>query len=87
MQEAITRLRKMGRFKLVMLTGDHEEAARSIAHTLGLDAYYASLHPEDKLEHISTMAKEYHVAMIGDGMNDAPALASSHCRHFDGQSR
>lgn len=71
----IERLRKTGRYKLIMLTGDHEETAREIAHTLKLDEYYASLHPEDKLEHISNMAKEYHVAMIGDGMNDAPALA------------
>lgn len=75
MPQLIARLKKSGHWKLVMLTGDHEETARTIAHTLGLDNYYASLHPEDKLEHISNMAKEYHVAMIGDGMNDAPALA------------
>lgn len=75
MPATIARLRKAGNWKLIMLTGDHEETARSIAHTLGLDAYYASLRPEDKLEHISNMAQEYHVAMVGDGMNDAPALA------------
>lgn len=75
MAEAMKRLRRAGRWKLIMLTGDHEETARAIANTLGLDDYYASLHPEDKLEHISNIAKEYHVAMVGDGMNDAPALA------------
>ncbi len=60
--------------QIVMLTGDHEMAARQIADELGFDAWYANLLPEDKMEQIRRLAKrEPALAMIGDGVNDAPA--------------
>lgn len=61
--------------KLIMLTGDHENSARVIAKELGLDEYYANLKPEDKLLYVSKIAATRPLAMIGDGINDAPALA------------
>jgi Zn2+/Cd2+-exporting ATPase len=62
---------KLG-MRLVMLTGDHAASARSIAAQLGIDHYLFDLKPEDKLRYIS---QEENLAMIGDGINDAPALA------------
>ena len=67
-------LKKSGK-KLVMLTGDHEETAKHIATSVGIDEYYADLRPEDKLEKITELSKNYGLAMVGDGINDAPALA------------
>ncbi len=62
--------------KMVMLTGDNEGTARRVASHLGLDEYYHSLLPEDKVEKIDELVKHHgHVAMVGDGVNDAPALA------------
>lgn len=58
--------------RLLMLTGDHESSAELIAKEAGLTEYYASLRPEDKLRFIS---QQENLAMIGDGVNDAPALA------------
>ncbi|MEZ5315156.1 MAG: heavy metal translocating P-type ATPase [Chlamydiales bacterium] len=58
--------------RLIMLSGDHEASARSIAEEVGLSEYYANLRPEDKLAYIS---QEENLAMVGDGINDAPALA------------
>ncbi|MBI4813215.1 MAG: cation-translocating P-type ATPase [Methanobacterium sp.] len=62
--------------RTVMLTGDNEGTARRVASQLGLDEYYHSLLPEDKVEKIDELVKHHgHVAMVGDGVNDAPALA------------
>ncbi len=61
--------------KVVMLTGDHKESAAKVAAELGIDDFYAELKPEDKLRHIEQMSKEKGLAMVGDGINDAPALA------------
>jgi Cd2+/Zn2+-exporting ATPase len=62
--------------KTVMLTGDNERAAAAIAHELPLSEYYAALLPEDKVRHVEGLATAYkHVAMVGDGVNDAPAMA------------
>jgi Cd2+/Zn2+-exporting ATPase len=61
-----------------MLTGDNERIARAIAAEVGVDAAYADLLPEDKLRLIRELEAKYGaVAMVGDGVNDAPALASA----------
>lgn len=70
--ETFKDLRENLNLRLLMLTGDHEESARAIAEEAGLDEYHAELKPEDKLERIS---EEDNLAMVGDGINDAPALA------------
>ena len=62
--------------KTIMLTGDNERAAAAIANELPLSEYYAGLLPEDKVRHVEELATAYkHVAMVGDGVNDAPAMA------------
>ncbi len=74
--DVIRELKKRG-FKIVMLTGDREEIAEKIAGKLGIDEYFAELLPDDKVDVIEGLMgrHEKHVAMIGDGINDAPALA------------
>ncbi|MGB9370382.1 MAG: cation-translocating P-type ATPase [Halobacteriota archaeon] len=62
--------------KTVMLTGDNERAAAAIANELPLSECYAELLPEDKVRHVEELATAYkHIAMVGDGVNDAPAMA------------
>ncbi|MEH2122446.1 heavy metal translocating P-type ATPase [Nostoc sp.] len=74
----ITRLKKLGIEQIVMLTGDNEETAYSIAKAVGIDRVYAQLLPEDKLNVIRRLQQQYQtVAMVGDGINDAPALAQA----------
>jgi Cd2+/Zn2+-exporting ATPase len=61
-----------------MLTGDNEGTARAIATEAGIDEYRCELLPEDKVEAIGHLVREYEeVAMVGDGVNDAPAMASA----------
>jgi len=74
--EAVQRLRRLG-IKTVMLTGDNMRAAKSIAGQIGVDEFYAELLPEQKVEVIGKMKKGNVVAMVGDGVNDAPALANA----------
>ncbi|MBA3722107.1 MAG: cation-translocating P-type ATPase [Parachlamydiaceae bacterium] len=70
-------LRKL-QIKSVMLTGDHQAPAQSIANKLGITEIKADLLPEDKVKAIEELVKKYKfVAMVGDGVNDAPALALS----------
>ena len=72
----VARLREAGVRHVVMLTGDHRPAAEAIARQIGLDAVHADLLPEDKLRLIDALRGEHgDVAMVGDGVNDAPALA------------
>jgi heavy metal translocating P-type ATPase len=74
--EAVQRLRRLG-IKTMMLTGDNMRAAKSIAEQIGVDEFYAELLPEQKVEIIRKMKKGNVVAMVGDGVNDAPALANA----------
>jgi len=75
-REAIARLRKSGVTRVVMLTGDNLAVAKRVAGELGIDEVKAGLLPEDKVRAIESLEKEGHlVVMVGDGVNDAPALA------------
>lgn len=76
--EMIRRLHANGVKKVVMLTGDTRLVAEAIGHAVGIDEIHASLLPEDKLDAVAQMQREGHVvAMVGDGVNDAPALATA----------
>lgn len=74
---ALKALRKLGVDKFVILTGDLEGVARSVAKKLNIERFYAELLPEEKVSIIKEIARTETVAMVGDGVNDAPALASS----------
>lgn len=75
---ALRELKQMGICKTVMLTGDNGRVAAAIAQQVGLTDYRANLLPAQKVEAIRTLTAEYgRVAMIGDGVNDAPALAQA----------
>jgi Zn2+/Cd2+-exporting ATPase len=75
---AIERLKASGVKRVIMLTGDNETTAQSVAAETGVDEVRANLLPEDKLRVIEALQdKGYAVAMIGDGINDAPALAQA----------
>jgi len=63
---------------VVMLTGDHDKVARQIAAQVGVDAYFADLLPEDKVTAVKEVREQFGtVVMVGDGVNDAPALATA----------
>jgi Zn2+/Cd2+-exporting ATPase len=70
-------LKRLGVRRLVMLTGDHDRVARAIAREAGVDEVRSQLLPADKLEIIRQLKREGTVMMVGDGVNDAPALAMS----------
>ena len=76
---AIAELKKIGVEKTVMLTGDDERIGKSVADELGLDAYYAQLLPDQKVEKLEMLDKQKRqgskLAFVGDGINDAPVLA------------
>ena len=77
-REAIERLRREGVARVVMLTGDNLNTARTIAGETGVDEFRAELLPEDKVRAIEALRRAYgSVAMVGDGVNDAPALAAA----------
>ncbi len=76
--ETIERLRQSGIETIVMLTGDNERVAQHIAEEVGIDEVYAELLPEEKVAHIESLQTAHDaVAMVGDGVNDAPALATA----------
>jgi Cd2+/Zn2+-exporting ATPase len=75
---AVELLRRQGVKHIVMLTGDSQGTARAIASELGVDEFRAELLPEDKVAAVEELRRKYgSVAMVGDGVNDAPALATA----------
>ena len=76
-RQAIDALRAQG-IQVVMITGDAEAVAHSVATELGIDRYFAGVRPEDKSSKVKELqAERRRVAMVGDGVNDAPALAQA----------
>ncbi|WP_336788479.1 heavy metal translocating P-type ATPase [Paenibacillus sp. MMO-177] len=76
-KSVINALHRLGIKNTVMLTGDHQKTAEKVASTVGVTKYFGGLLPEDKVNHIKELSDKGIVAMIGDGINDAPALATA----------
>lgn len=77
--EVIRHLKALGITKAVMLTGDSERTARAVARQIGVDDYRAGVLPEEKAVYIETLKAEGHkIIMVGDGINDSPALSAAH---------
>ncbi|MDN6626399.1 MAG: cation-translocating P-type ATPase [Pisciglobus halotolerans] len=77
-KEALAQMRKKGIKKIIMLTGDNKHTAEAVATELELDEFYAELLPENKVEYVKQLKESGHVvAMAGDGINDAPAIATA----------
>lgn len=76
--QALTELRNSGIKKMIILTGDNQHTAEIVANRLGIDEYHAELLPEDKVKYVKELKERGHiVAMAGDGINDAPAIATA----------
>ena len=75
--EVVEELRAEGFKRVIMLTGDNKHTAKVIAGQAGVDKYQAELLPEDKLQVIAQLARHGVTGMVGDGINDAPALAQA----------
>ncbi|WP_339824544.1 heavy metal translocating P-type ATPase [Paenibacillus sp. FSL R7-0163] len=76
-EAAVRKLQELG-IKVAMLTGDREATAKVIAASTGVDLVFADLLPEDKVKHIKALREKHgNVVMVGDGVNDAPALATA----------
>ncbi len=73
----IVELKKMGIQRMIMLSGDNQQVADAVAKQVGIDEAIGDLMPDDKVEAIRKIASEKGVAMVGDGVNDAPAMANA----------
>ena len=78
-RQAFQELRRIGIQRIIMVTGDNEGTARAIARDLDIDEYYAELLPQDKVDIVRVLIERFgsRVAVVGDGVNDAPALAAA----------
>ncbi|AJR26708.1 MULTISPECIES: heavy metal translocating P-type ATPase [Sphingobium] len=74
---ALDELRAIGIKRMIMISGDHQRAADAIARKVGIDEAWGDLMPEDKVDAIKKLRAETKVAMVGDGVNDAPAMATA----------
>lgn len=76
-REALAKLRRLGITRMIMISGDNRTVAEAIAKEVGLDEAWGDLMPEDKVEAIRKLRADTQVAMVGDGVNDAPAMANA----------
>lgn len=74
-KSALTKLHELGLTRLIMISGDHQRVAEAVAREVGIDEAWGDLMPEDKVEAIRKLKASGKVAMVGDGVNDAPAMA------------
>ncbi len=74
---SLKRLKALGISRTVMFTGDNPQVAGRVAKSIGLDEFRASMSPEDKMRQLQELKRGSRVAMVGDGINDAPALAAA----------
>ena len=77
MKKTLNQMRRLGVDEIVMLTGDSKAVAESVANQMDLDAYFAEILPEDKARYVNKLKQFGTVMMVGDGINDAPAIAFS----------
>jgi len=75
--EVIARLRELGIKRMIMISGDNQRVASAVASQVGLDEALGDLMPEDKVKTIKSLSKQGGVGMVGDGVNDAPAMANA----------
>ena len=75
MKKTLNRLRRCGVDEIVMLTGDAKAVAADVAREMDVDSYHAEILPEDKSRYVNQLRQRGTVMMVGDGINDAPALA------------
>ncbi len=76
-KKMIAQLRKLGVRRMIMISGDNQQVANAVAQAVGIDEAWGDLMPEDKVESIKKMRLQEEVAMVGDGVNDAPAMANA----------
>ena len=76
-RQALQSLRDIGISRMIMISGDHQKVAQAVADDVGLDEAWGDLMPQDKVDAIKRLGTETKVAMVGDGVNDAPAMASA----------
>ena len=77
MKKTLNQMRRYGVDEIVMLTGDSKAVAAEVAHNMDIDSYHAEILPEDKSHYVNKLKQRGTVMMVGDGINDAPALAFS----------
>ena len=77
MKKTLNQMRRYGVDEIIMLTGDSKAVAEKVARSMNLDAYFAEILPEDKARYVNKLKQYGTVMMVGDGINDAPALAFS----------
>ncbi|MEP9369963.1 heavy metal translocating P-type ATPase [Xanthobacter sp. VNH20] len=76
-REALKQLRDLGITRMIMISGDNQKVAEAIAKDVGLDEAWGDLMPEDKVKAVRKLREQDKVAMVGDGVNDAPAMANA----------
>ena len=75
MKKTLNQMRRYGIDEIVMLTGDSKAVAKEVANAMDIDSYHAEILPEDKSDYVNKLKQRGTVMMVGDGINDAPALA------------